>query len=264
MRCTWGAPRRTATTRSGFIPASWNRRAARFTVRPENFYWNFTLRLAQEQLRLGAGKFLTSFPDLIEGLDTLAAMRGTEALLYDLLERPDWVHDSLGRITESYFECYDALYSLIHDERGGSHFWCWAPGRLARLQRDFSAMISPAMFQEFMVPVLAAMTERLDFSIYHWDGPGAIPHLPHLLGLSRLDMIQWTPGAGALPVWDRRWWPLYHRIIEAGKRVLLMEFDAARITDFKREFGAGVTRFMFSVVAKTVEEARDLLGRAVI
>jgi len=238
--------------------------AASFTPSPQNFYWDFTLRLAREQLRLGRGKFLTSFPDLIEGLDTLAAMRGTEALLYDLVERPDWVRDSLRQITESYFLCYDALYQMIRDDRGGSHFWSWAPGRLAKLQCDFSAMISPAMFDEFMMPVLREMTERLDFSIYHWDGPGAIAHLDHLLALSRLNMIQWTPGAGAAPVWDRRWWPLYHRILDAGKRVLLMEFDAARIQDFKSEFGTGVTRFMFSVVTKTAQEARDLVGRAEI
>ena len=245
-----------------FHPCIQSPESAAFTVGAGNFYWDFTVRLAREQLRLGGGKFLTSFPDLIEGLDTLAAMRGTEELLYDLVERPGWVRDSLERITESYFTCYDALYELIRDERGGSHFWAWAPGRLAKLQCDFSAMISPAMFQEFMVPVLKKMTERLDYSIYHWDGPGAIPHLDYLLALPRIDMIQWTPGAGAVPVWDRRWWPLYHRITEAGKKVLLVEFDPARLSEFKAEFGQRVTQFMFSLVCRTGEEARELLRSA--
>ena len=38
---------------------------------------------------------VSRIPDLIEGLDTLAAMRDTQPLLIDLLERPEWVHDAL-------------------------------------------------------------------------------------------------------------------------------------------------------------------------
>ena len=84
-----------------------------FQNNPENFYWDFTLRLGKEQLRLGKNRFMIQFPDLIEGLDTLAAMRGTEALLIDLIERPDWVHAALKQITDRYFEYYDVLYDLF-------------------------------------------------------------------------------------------------------------------------------------------------------
>ena len=168
--------------------------SARFEFDPGNFYWEFTLRLGREQIKIGRDLFLIQFPDLIEGLDTLAAMRGTEKLLVDLVERPGWVHDSLVQITERYFDYYDILYDLFSDEIGGSVFWAWAPGRMSKLQCDFSAMISPEMFGEYMVPVLKSMTERLDYSMYHWDGPGAIPHHDHLLSIPKLNMIQWTPG----------------------------------------------------------------------
>jgi len=235
---------------------------ARFELDPDNVYWTFTLRLADAQLRDGRGKFLTAFPDLIEGLDTLAAMRGTEPLLTDLIERPDWVQQALGQITERYFDAYDRLYDLIRDERGGSHFWAWAPGRMAKLQCDFSAMISPAMFAEFMAPVLTRMTERLDFCLYHWDGPGAMCHLDTLLSIPRLPVIQWTPGAGAEGVADRRWWPVYHRILEAGKSIDLHNFPPHALMTFRREFGAKWKRFMFKVHCDTLEEARCALAQA--
>ena len=35
---------------------------ARFEYNPDNFYWNFALRLGREQLRLGKGKFLVAVP----------------------------------------------------------------------------------------------------------------------------------------------------------------------------------------------------------
>ncbi|NLG26402.1 MAG: hypothetical protein GX557_00700, partial [Chloroflexi bacterium] len=189
---------------------------ARFELDPDNVYWQFTLRLARDQARLGQGKFMLQFPDLIEGLDTLAAMRGTEALLVDLVDRPAWVREALTRISRLYFGYYDPLYELIKDERGGSIFWCWAPGRMAKLQCDYSAMISAAMFREFMVPVLLDLTRRLDYSMYHWDGPGAIQHHDALLAIPRLSMLQWTPGDGQEPIAHPRWWPLFHKTVEAG------------------------------------------------
>ena len=120
---------------------------ARFDYDEENFYWKFTLEATRQTLAQGKGKFLQQFPDLIEGLDTLAAMRGTEELLEDLIDRPEWVHDCLREITARYFHYYDMLYDLIRDEVGGSVFWAWAPGRMAKFQCDFSAMISPAMYR---------------------------------------------------------------------------------------------------------------------
>ena len=222
-------------------------------------YWQFTLRLAREQARIGTGKFLTSFPDLIEGLDTLAAMRDTQPLLIDLLERPDWVQQGLRQITAAYFQCYDVLYEMIADERGGSHYWAWAPGRLTKLQCDFSAMISPQMFADFMLPVLQEMTARVDYSIYHWDGPGAIPHHDHLLSLPDLDVLQWTPGAGTLLATDRRWWPLYHKTIEAGKKVMIGVTDVECLLALRQEFGRHLGQFLIQMRAESPEQAEDIL-----
>ena len=233
---------------------------ARFEFDPENFYWDFTLRLAKKQLEIGQGKFLTSFPDLIEGLDTLAAMRDTQPLLFDLMDQPQQVHQALDQIIERYFDYYDILYELIKDERGGSHFWAWAPGRMAKFQCDFSAMISPAMFKEFMVPTLQRMSERVDYCMYHWDGPGAIRHHDHLLSLPQINAIQWTPGAGAETVASKYWWPLYHKTIEAGKKMVLLNLeglDTLRI--FKKEFGPKLKHFLISVQAQSLAEAEEIL-----
>ena len=232
---------------------------AEFRLDESNIYWEFTLQLASEQLR-HADRFLTSFPDLIEGLDTLAAMRGTQALLTDLLDRPDWVHASLAAITDCYFTCYDRLYDMLKDDRGGSHFWAWAPGRMAKLQCDFSAMISPDMFADFMVPVLHAMTERLDTAMYHWDGPGAIAHHDHLLSVPGIDILQWTPGDGVEALADRRWWPLYHKTVDAGKKMHLRGLEGLEeVRILKREFGPKLKQFLLHVTVESLREADELI-----
>ena len=232
---------------------------AKFDYDPENFYWRFTLSLGKEQLDLGKGKFLLQFPDLIEGLDTLAAMRDTQKLLIDLLERPEWVHRSLRQITDRYFRYYDILYDMFRDEVGGSYFWAWAPGRMAKFQCDFSAMISPAMFEEFMIPILNEMCERVSYCMYHWDGPGAVCHHDLLLDIPKLDMLQWTPGAGQPPTWDKFWWEMYHKTIDAGKKVLIGCDNVETLKALKREFGEGFKQFLIGMSAKTPENADEIL-----
>jgi len=237
---------------------------ARFDYDPKSFYWQFSLRLGREQLRLGRGKFLLQFPDLIEGLDTLAAMRGTEPLLIDLLERPDWVHRCLRQITDRYFRYYDVLYDLFRDEVGGAIFWCWAPGRMAKFQCDFSAMISPEMFRDFMVPVLTEMTERVSYCMYHWDGPGALGHHDHLLSIPRLKMLQWTAGDGHEPPWHPRWWPYFHKTIEAGKKVFIGCDTIEHLLDLRREFGQGFKQFLIGMGAKSPAHAAEILDMACV
>lgn len=232
---------------------------ARFEFDPSNLYWQFTLRLAHDQLRLGRGKFALEFPDLIEGLDTLAAMRGTEPLLLDLVDRPEWVKQALERLNVLYFVYYDPLYELVKDERGGSIYWCWAPGRMSKLQCDYSAMISAPMFREFMLPVLRHLTERLDYCMYHWDGPGAIQHHDALLELPRLSMLQWTPGDGHEPVADKRWWPLFHKTIEAGKKVYIGGVSLDDLAALRREFGHQLHEFLLGVSCGSLREAERAL-----
>ena len=231
----------------------------RFGYDPDNFYWRFTLAATRLVRAAARGKFLDQFPDLIEGLDTLAAMRGTERLLEDLIHRTEWVHRSLRKITDLYFRYYDVLYDLIRDEVGGSVFWAWAPGRLTKLQCDFSAMISPAMFREFMVPIFTEMTERVSHSMYHWDGPGAIVHHDALLALPRLNMIQWQPGAGNEPQWHPRWWPLYHKTLEAGKKLFIGAESPEQLVALRREFGEKCKGMLLSIDAGTADEAQSYL-----
>lgn len=232
----------------------------RFEYGPDNFYWRFCLSVCNQTLDMGRGKFLHQFPDLIEGLDTLAAMRGTGHLLADLVERPEWVARCLRQITDRYFHYYDILYDMIRDDVGGSVFWAWAPGRMAKFQCDFSAMISPQMFRDFMVPVLREMTERVSYSMYHWDGPGALCHLDALLSIPRLDMIQWTPGAGNEGGGHPRWWPYYHRVLDAGKKLFVIGVENRdQLVALKREFGTQSKNMLISLWVQSQREAEQCL-----
>ena len=231
-----------------------------FVVSDDNYPWKFT-RDFIERLHQEAGA-LVAFPDFTEGLDILAAMRGTETIMLDMIEQPEAVTAALTAITQAFLFCYDALYPRLREEDGSSLYRIWAPGRMCRLQCDSSAMISPELFDTFVVPVIRSMLERVDYSFYHLDGPAATRHLDLLLALDGLPMIQWVPGAGAAGVADQSWWPMYHRILDAGKTVFLPNFPAnAPVEAFQREFGEGWSRFLIETRVNEVKEAPTFIER---
>jgi hypothetical protein len=61
----------------------------------------------------------------------------------------------------------------------------------------------------------------MDYSIYHLDGPNALPHLDTLLNEPSITGIQWVPGAGNAPMGSKEWLPLYKKIQKANKNVVI-------------------------------------------
>ena len=191
-----------------------------------NEWLDVHLAVIDEGLRRADGRYLVGVPDLIEGLDTLAAMRGTEQVMLDTIERPAWVERKVREINEAFFAAFDLIYDRVRGADGGNAFifHTWGPGKTAKVQCDLCCMLSPAMFRRLVIPAMAAQCDWLDFSMYHLDGEDAIPHLDALLEIDSLDAIEWTPRAqyprdayrgGGCP----QWYDLYRRIKSAGKSV---------------------------------------------
>lgn len=155
--------------------------------------------------------------DMGGNLDILASLRTTEQLLLDVSDSPAHVERLVGQITQVWMQAYDDLYATVLPTGRGTCPWAaiWSPGRCYMLQCDFSYMISPAMFERFVLPDLSACCDHLDHAFYHMDGRGQIRHLDMLLSLPRLHGIQWVPGDGSPP--PEEWLPLLKRIRDAGK-----------------------------------------------
>ena len=197
---------------------------------PENDLWQMTLEMTDKIL--DAGTAYASIADLGGTLDIVASLRGSENLLYDLYDYPDEIKAASKRVNELWKHAYTVLANRTLARQDGTTSWMpvWCRGRYAPLQCDFSAMISPDMFAEFVLPDLKDLTEFLDNSIYHLDGIGEIPHLDHILSIPRLNAIQWTSGDGRPPVTDECWFEMYDKIQAAGKGlVLFADSDTDRL-----------------------------------
>lgn len=194
---------------------------------PAEKWWSVTLALAEALPRLAKGRFFVGVTDLNAEMNVLGSLRGTQRLLMDLIDAPENVRRATVNIHNHWLQCLKEQHDRMAPYQEGCTWWMgmWAPGRSNDLQCDFSAMISPEMFGRFVAPEVADSAKRLDHTIFHWDGPGQIPHLDILLEIKELDGIQWVPGAGNPGTGSPRWFDLYKRIQEAGKVLVLQGMD---------------------------------------
>jgi hypothetical protein len=188
-----------------------------------NPWWQRVQALTDGIVQRWKGQVATGHTDLGGNLDILASFRDTQQLLFDVIDKPDEVDRLAARITELWIRYYEELDRLIRRREDGlqscrgTTSWTpiWSPGKTYMLQCDFSYMISPAMFERFVMPDLVACCDYLDHGFYHLDGKGEIPHLDLLLSIDRLRGIQWIPGDGQ-PTPDQ-WLDLLKRIRDGGK-----------------------------------------------
>ena len=214
-------------------------RAANLSINRKSQWWQWTLDFTRRAVARAQGRYLVGIPDLIENLDTLAALLENEKLLYYLVDAPAEVHRLQEQLLPLWFEAFDELYELVKGPEGGhvfTPFMVWAPGKLAKLQCDFSAMISPDMFAEFVLPYLQKQCDRLDYSLYHLDGPSAVGHLDLLLSIDSLDCIQWTPGAGQPSAGDPTWDKIHRKVLDAGK-LIWAGMTPAEVRPFVKRLG---------------------------
>lgn len=169
--------------------------------------------------RIWKNKVVFGMTDLGGTLDVISSFRPGEKLLLDLYDSPDEVKRLTQEIHKAWWEAYEHFESITANSSPG--YSAWTPllskSRYYMLQCDFSYMLSPDMFGEFVKPELAASCRRLSRAFYHLDGKGELPHLKHLHDISELAGIQWIPGAGMPP--SAEWPDVLKEIVGSGKKL---------------------------------------------
>lgn len=228
---------------------------------PDNAWWLRCKEFLQVALSRLHGRALVGFPNLGGALDILACLRGTQNLLMDLIIAPSTVQRLEEKIVHVWTQYLTEL-SRLFVESGQEVTTSWigvlGTGRTFPIQSDLSSMISPTMFQEFVAPSLCKMAQALDHCIYHWDSPGQIRHLDHLLRIEKIQAIQWSPGTGNPPCDDEMWLPYYRQITNSGKGLLLTN---VRPTHVRLLTSALPTeRLAMNVICHSLDEAQDLFS----
>lgn len=189
---------------------------------PEHPNWILHKELLKACKAKANGHYFVGMPDLMEGLDVLAALKGTDRVLLDTVMQPEILEQQMQQINDIYFKVFDELYDIIRegDEMAFCYFSSWAPGKMSKLQSDISTMISQDDYRRFVQPFIREQCQKIDYTLYHLDGVGAMHHLPALLEIEELNAIQWTPGVGEPQGGSPKWYDLYKKILACGKSVM--------------------------------------------
>jgi len=189
---------------------------------PENKWARRIKELYRAGLERWQGAVIMTLPDLGGIMDILASLIGAENLVFALVDEPEEVKRVQKEIQAAWYEAY-ADFSNVLKPQGVNTNW---NGILSRTpsyipQCDFSYMLGQDMFREFVLEHLRTDTQRLDRTIYHLDGIGALKHLDALLELEELTAIQWVYGVDQPG--PEAWIDVYNRITDAGKQIMIIE-----------------------------------------
>jgi 5-methyltetrahydrofolate--homocysteine methyltransferase len=183
-----------------------------------NPWWKRSLNLLEKSCRALRKHCFVSLPDFGDAMTCLSLLRGTENLLFDLLDNKDAVLRARDEFIKAWPLYHKACWQIYSRYYPGDFSWLtWAPGKTYAVQCDFSTMISPEQFKEFVVPELEALSQYLDYMIWHLDGPEEIRHLDILLDMPFIKAIQWVPGAGHPST--GHWLELLAKIQSKGKSI---------------------------------------------
>jgi len=223
----------------------------------DGYWWQMTEAFIKALRARCDGKLLITPPALAANLDALAAIRGAEKLLLDLVEVPEKINYALSRVCDAHSEIMQAYAELTDFDAYGT-VNCekyYSPGRQSRPQCDISCMISGDMFREFVIPSLEREAADMENVVYHLDGPEAVRHLDALLEMDWLDAVDFIPGENGI---GRDWSKTYKKIIAKGKGYKQMVFDHMNL---KRICENPPSRKIFFVTAaSTKTEAEELIA----
>lgn len=196
----------------------------------KNNAWVTTYTSLYETIADLAGKddFLVGKPLMLPANDLLSMLMGTENFLIALMDHPDWMREAIVKGANEQLRVRLELRDRIrerHDFWYGNAGWMpfWAPEPYFGTQSDVSCMLSPEMFTQYVVPELDVYGEAFGAVWYHLDGGDARQHLPRLLSLPYLKVVQYTPAPGEPPNGPEHM-ELYREIQAAGK-IVHIELD---------------------------------------
>lgn len=164
------------------------------------------------------GAVQIAMTDLGGTLDAMSSFRPSENLLFDLYDHPEAVKKVLWNVSDLWFRYFKEFTETAGSGNPGFSHWALVFSKDPHyiLQSDFSYMIGPEKFEEFVLPELKSTSQKLRKTFYHLDGVGQLVNLDSLLKVDTIQGIQWVPGAGQPDI--THWPEVLKKIADAGKK----------------------------------------------
>ncbi len=218
------------------------------------------LYLAGAQAAASAGCLLGQ-PCVLPANDLLSMHLGTTAFLTLLMDEPAWMKKAIlqaaqdiGRERRALQVAASAVTPYWYGGAGWMPFW--APEPYLGTQSDVSCMLSPEAFDEFVLPELDLQAQDYGALWYHLDGCDAKQHLPRLLSLPSLRVLQYTPTPAEPPNGPAHL-DFYRRVQAAGK-IVHIQLPKQNVEPLVR--GLDRRFLLLDTYCDSIAEAQELLA----
>ena len=129
---------------------------------------------------------------LMRGIsDLLSALYGAQEFIYRMYDSPDEAHAVVDRLTKfwiAFGHCLLEHLPLFNGGTGSFLYSLWSPGKTIWLQEDAAALLSPALYEEFIYPANCRLAEAFEHTVIHLHPSRFIP-TGHLVR-SGIDVIE--------------------------------------------------------------------------
>lgn len=197
-------------------------RELKFSYNPRECWYCRIRDIYRAAARRFDGSVCVGMTHLNNGIDPVARFFSGEGMLLALVDEPDEVQRLIGESHALFWRYFTELHGTMGESNPGYTCWCsmFSVEPHFILQSDFSYMISPRMFERFILPELQACCKLIPNAFYHLDGVGQLAHLDMILSIPELKGVQWIPGDGQPDM--RHWQEVYRKIHRAGKLIQLI------------------------------------------
>jgi hypothetical protein len=116
---------------------------------------------------------------LMRGIsDLLSALYGGEEFVLRLIDDPKQMRDVIAELTRFWIDLGRCLLDhlpLFHGGTGAFFYGVWCPGKTIWMQEDAAALLSPRLYEEFVLPSDRRIADAFEHSVIHLHSARFIP-----------------------------------------------------------------------------------------
>jgi hypothetical protein len=179
------------------------------------------LALAQALVDQADGQFPVSHSAEIGPTDLHAVLRGHSQSIIDLIDNPEGTATLLWQLGEIFIQFTETLWQQLPRFNGGTfdaQYSLWAPGPIARLQEDATAVYSPNLYRKLVQPVDRMLARHFDYSFMHLHSTSMFL-LDAILEIDTLRCLEINHDASGPPLIAMI--PRYRKVQDAGRSLIV-------------------------------------------
>ena len=225
---------------------------------PENPWFLKYLEFTQKLVAQSAGRFPVGMPIMRGPSDLVGAILGQTEMVLALSDSPKLMKDFFLRVSKAFIEVISSQEKLVPPFHGGSalgfyHVYC--PGKGIWYQEDLSAIMSPALYREFLAEPEHRICAGRDYTAIHLH-PASLFILDELLAKDDLRAIEVNKDVGGPSIEELM--PSLLKIQKTKSLILWGDLNEEDLRLIKKELSPN--GLFLNIIVPSVEEAKHLLA----